>query len=87
VVPIALFANGFTFSKLWEWFVVPTFSLPELTIPVAIGISMIVSFLTYRYKKGDDEEQSDREFAGRILACFVVPLFVLLFGWFCTLFM
>ena len=38
--------NGWVFSTLWSWFISGTFGLPELSIPVAIGIALTVSFLT-----------------------------------------
>jgi hypothetical protein len=40
--------RGFVFMKLWLWFVVPTFAAAALNIPQAIGISLIVGFLTIR---------------------------------------
>lgn len=49
--------SGFVLSILWGWFIVSTFGLPLLTIPVAIGIMLVVSYLT----KQADFNNSDRE--------------------------
>lgn len=38
--------DGILLSFLWHLFFVPTFGLPELSIPQAIGISLTVSILT-----------------------------------------
>lgn len=38
--------RGYALSKLWAWFVEPTFHAPHLRIPVALGIACIISFLT-----------------------------------------
>jgi len=38
--------NGFVFYKLWGWFIVPVFHTPELGIVTAMGIALLVSFLT-----------------------------------------
>lgn len=38
--------EGFVLMKLWAWFIIPTFGLPALSIPVAIGICLIGGFLT-----------------------------------------
>ena len=38
--------NGWAFQTLWQWFVVTKFGLPMLTNAQAIGLSMLVSFLT-----------------------------------------
>ena len=55
VITTSTILNGYALSVLWAWFIVKTFGLPTLTIPTAIGLSMIVSYLTYqpRESKGD----------------------------------
>ena len=40
--------KGYVLTILWAWFVVPTFSLPELAIAPAIGLAMVVSYLTHQ---------------------------------------
>lgn len=35
--------EGFVISALWGWFVSPTFGLPALSIPLALGISLVLS--------------------------------------------
>lgn len=44
----ALYAiwGGYVLTCLWGWFVVPTFALPPLTLAQAIGVSLIVGYLT-----------------------------------------
>jgi uncharacterized membrane protein len=79
--------SGYVLSVLWAWFVVPTFGLPALTIPVAIGLALIVSFMA----KSDAEEKTDDEITSKIVSAVVKailkPSFALLFGWVATLFM
>ena len=43
---VAPIMNGFAISTLWGWFIVPMFGLPALSIPYAIGLSLIVSYMT-----------------------------------------
>lgn len=38
--------SGYVLSILWGWFIVPTFGLPMLSIPAAIGVALIAGFLT-----------------------------------------
>lgn len=45
--PIVSVLNGIVLSQLWAWFVVPLFHAPELPVGFAIGLSMIVTYLTY----------------------------------------
>jgi hypothetical protein len=53
--------EGFVLTKLWAWFVVPTFGLPMLTVPVAIGICLIAAFLTHQqsFKVSSGDELKD----------------------------
>jgi len=68
--------NGWAFTILWGWFVVPVFGLPALSIPAAIGFCMTVGFLTTNM----EVENKGREFKdvliegvckiiGKVLAC------------------
>ncbi len=80
--------KAFVVTKLWTWFIVPTFGLPALSIPVAIGVAMVVTFLTYQWRF--EEIPEDRKVEYWAQACMVstlMPAFFLLFGWIVTLFM
>jgi hypothetical protein len=55
VIVVASVLNGFTLTVLWDWFIVPTFHLASLTIPQAIGLGMVISFLTYSANSKDGE--------------------------------
>lgn len=45
LAPLTAIIRGWALSLLWSWFCVPTFHLPELRIPIALGISTIVGML------------------------------------------
>lgn len=74
--------NGYALSILWGWFVVPVFGLPQLTVVSAIGIAMIVSYLT---REIDGEKNKDKGFGAKMLEGTIVavlkPSFALLFGY------
>jgi len=76
--------KGYVLSILWGWFIVPVFSLPELTVVSAIGIAIVVSYLTHQYNENKGEGKS---FDKRIAIIILRPFFVLLFGWVVHLFM
>ena len=42
LVIYGMLMNGWAMTKLWAWFLVPAFGLPAISIPVAIGITVIV---------------------------------------------
>ena len=41
--------NGLALKMLWGWFMVPTFGLPTLSLAQAIGVGIMVGFLTHQY--------------------------------------
>ena len=71
--------SGYVLSTLWAWFIASTFGLPLLTIPVAIGVMLVVSYLT----KQADFNNSDREdYQKRVNVMMIVkPLCTLAVGW------
>ena len=49
IVLIVLFVNpvirGYTFAKLWLWFIVPTFHMNPVRIAEAIGVLLVFGFI------------------------------------------
>lgn len=68
--------RGYALTVLWGWFVVNTFGAQPLGIPLAIGLSMLVSFLTHPPQKPND---SDSAFI--ISLAIFGPALVLFMGW------
>jgi len=80
--------RGFVLVVLWSWFVVAHFHIAPLTIPVALGISLIVSFLTAHVDLDDKPTgQAKSRLYKAISASLVVPIFTLALGWVYHLFM
>ena len=75
--------RGYVLSILWGWFIVTAFGLPPLTIPLAIGVSLIAGFLTVRVSKQDEKV----ELFERISAIVMLPAVTLLVGWIVTKFL
>jgi len=86
VVIVAL--RGWVLTKLWGWFVVTTFGLAQISIPQAIGLSLLVIFFQREQKTektGADWFKS--EFAGVCWRGIAGPLACLGFGWIYSLFL
>ncbi len=81
--------NGYVLSVLWGWFMVPTFGVPELSIPAAIGIALVVSYLTHQMIDCEKEEKRTfgAEVTKSIIIAIVKPLFALFIGWIVNMFM
>lgn len=84
---ISSLLRGFVLVKIWGWFIVPLFHLPVLTLLPAIGLALVVGFMTYQYQYSKDERSTGEKVFESILLTFLYPLLVLLTGWVITLFM
>ena len=88
VMFISSILNGYVLSILWGWFIVPTLGAPTLSTVPAIGIALVVAYLTYQVS---DCEKVKREFSEEVERFFGLvvlrPLLTLLFGWAVHLFM
>ena len=79
--------NGWVFTKLWAWIIVPFFGLPLLPIPIAIGIVFISTFLTHQSDTSEtlideeDEEKKKKKQLFQAVTNITKPFAFLLFGW------
>ena len=56
---LTLTVKAFVLVKMWAWFIAPYFGLPILSIPLAIGISLIIGmFYPIRSAKPPEIEPS-----------------------------
>jgi hypothetical protein len=67
---------------MWAWFISPAFGLPQLTYPVAIGISGIFGMLTYQQK-----QKSTEDLSSMYVTAMLVPALTLLIGYIAKQFM
>lgn len=75
-------AAGFVSMKLWAWFVVPVFGLPQLTIVQAWGIALLASLWTHQnFTNTNKDERSTGEKIAYTIAVLLSPWMILLFGW------
>lgn len=81
VIPGVLL-KGLVFSQLWTWFIMPTFNVPPISVPVAIGISICVNVL--RFNPATKSEQN--ELSTTLFLSVAEPLIALCFGWIVHLF-
>ena len=83
LIALAAILNGYALSVLWSWFMVPTFHLPPLGIVPAMGMAMVVSFLTYHYDEDKAKEQaSQSERIGKVCMSIILrPVMALILGW------
>jgi hypothetical protein len=72
--------RGYVLSILWVWFIVRAFDAPPLSIPLAIGVSLIASFLTHQWT-------TEKRKTSLIVSMAIFgPAMTLLIGWIVTKF-
>jgi hypothetical protein len=79
--------NGWALSVMWGWFVVPTFGVPPLSIPAAIGFSMVVGMLTRQTSTNSSEKETTVSQVGVVAYAIVGPILVVCMGYVVKLFM
>ncbi len=77
--------SAFALCKMWQWFIVSEFGVPPLKMATAIGVSMVVTYLTHQMSNND--KPLAQQFPLLCAMAFLKPTFLLLFGWIITLFM
>jgi hypothetical protein len=67
---------------LWRWFIVKQFSLPELSLPLAVGVGLVAGSLTYQLPPDVVEKERDtaERFGVAAIKLFFRPLFLLAIG-------
>jgi hypothetical protein len=50
--------RGLVFQALWAWFITTTFGLHELTLVQALGVGLVVTFLTIHIPNDDPDNDS-----------------------------
>lgn len=82
---VLIIINGFVFSKLWLWFIVPMFQMQPINLIQAIGIFTIIQFLRIG-KNGEIKDISWKQLAEHFVYFIIAPMYFLLIGYVVTLF-
>ena len=79
--------GGYVLSVLWDWFIVSHFELKPLTLPVAIGLAMVISYTTHQYDQTESSKDAKDRLIETVTYSFMKPLLTLFAGWIITFFM
>ena len=78
LVAMVALVRAFVLIRLWAWFIVPTFQLPLLNYPYAIGLSLVIGLFTI----GAKTEEGKKLWFYAILG----PFLTLFMGWIVKMF-
>ena len=73
--------GGFVFLKLWQWFVVPVFHLPQFSLSYSIGLCLVASFLTHQVMPQKEGRSTGDICSELITKAVALPAVALLYGW------
>ncbi len=76
-VPLLCILRGFVLQQLWHWFVVAQFHVADMRIPVALGIAMLIGYVT----SSIETKQEQHSFPMRLALGTAHALLTLGFGW------
>lgn len=75
-------SEGYVLTVLWGWFIAPVFGLPQLTIPAAISVAIVVEHVTVRETHiGKSEDASSGDVMRKFLNSIFRSAVTLLVGW------
>ena len=83
---IMLIWAGFVLSILWKWFIVPQFNLAPLSVIYAMGVYLVMGYLTKENKLPDPDTEIKEIFCDTITLGILKPLTFLVIGWITTWF-
>ena len=79
--------KGFVFSKLWLWFIVPTFQMQPLRVVEAIGIIFLINLIRAKRDKEADTDKFWDILANNMVFVVLMAGLTLFSGWVVTLFL
>jgi hypothetical protein len=84
---VGIIIGGFVMMKIWQWFAVPVFGVQQIALVPAIGIGLLISFLTHQHIPQPEGREISKVIGESIGEAVLYPIIVLFFGWVVSLFM
>lgn len=84
IIFLSAIYSGFAASVIWEWFVVSEFGAEPLSIPIAIGLMLLVQFVTQPWKPSENFDDVAAEIKKAASIAIIKPSIYLIIGWIVT---
>lgn len=72
--------SGYVLTILWGWFIVPVFHLPALLLVPAMGLGLVVRYLTHQYDRYVSTESSSKQLLNGLVYSALAPALMLGIG-------
>lgn len=96
MIVLSTLFSGWVLTVLWEWFIIPLFSRPDLDIPqlsivAACGLMLTFRFLITQPTNNQNKSNGATDWRSKlgevIILSFMYPAVVLLVGWIFSVFL
>lgn len=82
LIIVAYLLDGLALKMLWGWFLVPVFGLPTISLTQAIGVGIVIGFLTQQHIPRDEKQRREM-----FIYTVIAPVTAVAVGWVVHLFM
>jgi len=81
LMPLMALWRGWVASTLWAWLIVPTFAVPQMPVPTAVGAMLIIAIASHTKDTSNLEERDLwAQFSHTLIMGLLMPLFALIVG-------
>ena len=84
--PVVMLWWSFVLSYLWIWFIVPVTGLRSISVVEALGLALVINYLTYR-RKASESVRDRKAVVDSMIHDFTVPMEALSLGYIVSLFL
>lgn len=82
IIVYSILTKGWILSVFWKWFIIPVFpNAPVLTLFQALGLSLVLSFITHKREKQEDIQPGTKEFYTESIKILITPWFMYIIGY------
>ena len=85
VLAINSVMSAYVLMKLWGWIITPAFNIEKISMGVAFGIAVMLSFIIKR-KSSNNEVATAKKLTKALIEAIVLDLLFLGMGWIASLF-
>jgi len=79
VFPALVIYDGFILKTIWNWFIPEIFGITPLTIPQAIGLSLVIAY--FKPSKSSDKDDDENPIVTHLIYPIAQGLFILFLAW------
>ena len=81
IVTISTLLGGWVLSTIWNWFIAPTFEVTQLPFVPAMGLVLVVNYLTHQINENAVMGDTVERLIKHLVVAIIHPVLVVCLGW------